>query len=191
MRPTVRTHRIIAICSEDAWFLNKSSDFLNECEHKLERMSNQFIVHMCVFYFQLMIVFSFVEKNSIFVWLYTFGFVVVLEPKPNMLIQKMRKHPQMHDGEYARKRFGEATGFAPLVLPYVQDESRRIIYKIIEYDPLLDSSNMSIKDWVQIANDIKVRNLFVCLILLSRKLRFIYPNKEGNLVWMQLWLLRL
>lgn len=81
---------------------------------------------------------------------------LVLEPRPNMLIQMMRKHPQMHDDEYAKKRFGEAIGFAPLVLPYVQGESRRIIYKIIEYDPLLDSSDMSIKDWVQIANDIKV-----------------------------------
>lgn len=73
-----------------------------------------------------------------------------------MLTQKMRKHPQMHDTSYAQKRFGEAIGFTPMVLPYVQGESRRIIYKIIEYDPLLDSSDMSIKHWVQIASDIKV-----------------------------------
>lgn len=82
--------------------------------------------------------------------------MVVLEPKPNVLIQNTRKYPHMHDEEYARVRFGKAVGFGPLVLPYVQDESRRIIYTIIEYDPLLDSSNMAIKDWVQIAEDIKV-----------------------------------
>jgi lysophospholipase len=31
----------------------------------------------------------------------------------------------------------------------------RIIYGIKEYDPLLDSSNMSMKDWAKIANDIE------------------------------------
>lgn len=79
-----------------------------------------------------------------------------MEPKPNVLISQLRKYPHMHDEEYARSRFGNAVGFGPLVLPFVQDESRRIIYTIIEYDPLLDSSNMVIKDWVQIAEDIKV-----------------------------------
>lgn len=62
----------------------------------------------------------------------------------------------MHDEEYAKSRFGTAAEHGPLVLPFVQDEARRIIYRIIEYDPLLDSSNMAIKDWVQIAMDIKV-----------------------------------
>lgn len=82
--------------------------------------------------------------------------LIVLEPKPNVLVQNIRKYPHMHDEEYAKRRFGHAVGFGPLVLPFVQDESRRIVYTIIEYDPLLDSSNMSIKDWVQIADDIKV-----------------------------------
>lgn len=62
----------------------------------------------------------------------------------------------MHDEDYARNRFGKAVGYGPLVLPFVAGETRRIIYTIIEYDPLLDSSNMSIKEWVQIAEDIKV-----------------------------------
>ncbi|XP_055319038.1 L-asparaginase isoform X2 [Sitodiplosis mosellana] len=78
-----------------------------------------------------------------------------LEPTPNVLISQLRKYPHMHDEEYARTRFGKAVGFGPLVLPFVQNEGRRIIYTIIEYDPLLDSSNMAIKDWVQIAEDIK------------------------------------
>lgn len=87
---------------------------------------------------------------------------LVLGPQPNVLIQNIRKYPHMHDEEYARARFGKAVGFGPLVLPFVQDEPRRIIYTIIEYDPLLDSSNMSIKDWVQIAEDIKVCFIFAC-----------------------------
>lgn len=85
----------------------------------------------------------------------------VLEPKPNVLIGNIRKYPHMHDEDYAQARFGGAVGFGPLVLPFVQNESRRIIYTIIEYDPLLDSSNMAIQDWVQIANDIKVNDLII------------------------------
>lgn len=75
-------------------------------------------------------------------------FLAVLEPRSNVLIQNIRKYPHMHDEEYAQTRFGKAVGFGPLVLPFVMDEARRIIYTIIEYDPLLDSSNMTIKDWV-------------------------------------------
>lgn len=81
-----------------------------------------------------------------------------MEPRPNVLIEKIRQYPHMHDEAYAQTRFGKAVGFGPLVLPFVQDESRRIVYTIIEYDPLLDSSNMAINDWVQIAEDIKVCN---------------------------------
>ncbi|XP_065363413.1 L-asparaginase-like [Calliphora vicina] len=43
---------------------------------------------------------------------------------------------------------------APLVLPYVQGESNRVIYQITEYTPLLDSSNMTMDDWARIATDI-------------------------------------
>ena len=31
----------------------------------------------------------------------------------------------------------------------------RVIYSIYEYDPLLDSSNMTMDDWIQIAKDIE------------------------------------
>lgn len=92
----------------------------------------------------------------------------------------------MHDEQYARTRFSKAVGYGPLVLPFVQDESRRIIYTIIEYDPLLDSSNMSIKDWVQIAEDIKVLNhsksfkcAFCFLLILIFTLLFFYTFQES------------
>ena len=37
----------------------------------------------------------------------------------------------------------------PLVLPHIPD-LRRVIYTIYEYDPLLDSSNMTMDDWIQV-----------------------------------------
>lgn len=66
----------------------------------------------------------------------------------------------MHDVEYAQQRFGTGASMAPLVLPFVENEPRRVIYTISEYDPLLDSSNMTINDWVRIAEDIRVRIIF-------------------------------
>ncbi|CRK88968.1 CLUMA_CG002603, isoform A [Clunio marinus] len=78
----------------------------------------------------------------------------VLEPIANQLLKRMRKYPHMHDEEYASKRFGKSSLMAPLVLPHVEGEHRRIIYTISEYEPLLDSSNMTFQDWMKIAEDI-------------------------------------
>ncbi|XP_053685119.1 L-asparaginase [Sabethes cyaneus] len=78
-----------------------------------------------------------------------------LEPRPNELVRKIRKYPNMHDDVYASKRFGAARNMAPLVLPYVEGQHRRILYQISEYEPLLDSSNMAVTDWVRIATDIQ------------------------------------
>lgn len=78
-----------------------------------------------------------------------------MEPIPNALVRNIRKYPNMHDEQYAQKKFGAAAAMGPLVLPYVEGETRRIIYTITEYDPLLDSSNMSITEWKRIAEDIK------------------------------------
>lgn len=64
----------------------------------------------------------------------------------------------MHDEEYATQRFGRSATMAPLVLPHVEGEHRRIIYTITEYEPLLDSSNMTFQDWQKIAQDIQVRS---------------------------------
>lgn len=35
-------------------------------------------------------------------------------------------------------------------------EKTRVVYTVYEYDPLLDSSNMTIDDWILIAQNIKV-----------------------------------
>jgi len=79
----------------------------------------------------------------------------VLEPMSNQLTKRLRMYPHMHDEPYAVKRFGTASKMAPLVLPYCEGEQRRVLYQITEYDPLLDSCNMSIKDWTRIAEDIR------------------------------------
>lgn len=36
-------------------------------------------------------------------------------------------------------------------------DSRRVIYNVLEYSPLCDSSNMTMDDWIRIADDIKVK----------------------------------
>lgn len=83
------------------------------------------------------------------------AFPPALEPRPYEFVRKIRQYPNMHDDGYASKRYGPAKNMAPLVLPYVEGQHRRILYQISEYEPLLDSSNMSISDWVRIATDIR------------------------------------
>lgn len=57
---------------------------------------------------------------------------------------------------------------APLVLPHVEGEHRRILYTITEYEPLLDSSNMTFQDWMKIAQDIKVSFQITVRLLFER-----------------------
>lgn len=86
-----------------------------------------------------------------------------LAPAPNAMEAKIRGTCTMHDEEYSFQRFGHLSSMfslkeehklLPLVLPNVPDH-RRVIYSIFEYDPLLDSSNMTMDDWIQIAKDIE------------------------------------
>jgi L-asparaginase type I len=77
-----------------------------------------------------------------------------LVPKPHMLEKTVRNFPHLHDEAYAKTRFGDM-GSRPLVLPDMPDEKYRVVYTIFEYDPLLDSTNMTMDDWIHIANDIK------------------------------------
>ncbi|SPP78195.1 L-asparaginase [Drosophila guanche] len=79
----------------------------------------------------------------------------VLAPIPNALVRSIRKYPNIHDEEYALRRFGASASMAPLVLPFVQGVDRRVLYQVTEYTPLLDSSNMTMNDWARIANDIQ------------------------------------
>ncbi|XP_041969682.1 L-asparaginase 1-like [Aricia agestis] len=79
----------------------------------------------------------------------------VLIPQKGAFENLIRGYPQLHDNTFWRQRLSE-TDFdtSLLVLPEVKDFDIRIFYKIIEYETLLDSSNMSEAEWVQIAEDI-------------------------------------
>ena len=51
-----------------------------------------------------------------------------------------------------------------LALPLVKDCMRRIVYTIIEYEPLLDSSDMTSDEWIRIAKDIDVCSTIARLV---------------------------
>ena len=58
--------------------------------------------------------------------------------------------PMFHDKEYAESiNLG-----ADLLVTPVSEYGERTVFKILEYDPLLDSSNMKSQDWIRIARDI-------------------------------------
>lgn len=78
----------------------------------------------------------------------------VYEPCPGALGKSLKAYPQLHDQSYFRKYFGLPESDELLVLPDT-GEKTRVVYTVFEYDPLLDSSNMTIDDWVLIAQNIK------------------------------------
>ncbi|CAL8272734.1 unnamed protein product [Merluccius merluccius] len=81
----------------------------------------------------------------------------VLAPKSNTFVQNLRKLPTFHDEEYAQQT-GLYDFYGPpettLVLP-MNKYNKRMVYTILEYDPLLDSSNMTTEDWGKIGKDIE------------------------------------
>nr|XP_054927628.1 L-asparaginase-like isoform X1 [Dermacentor andersoni] len=77
----------------------------------------------------------------------------VLRPMPQVLENRLRTFPQLHDAEYSSTHFTDPNK-PPLVLPCTGDPNR-VVYTIYEYDPLLDSSNATMDDWVRIALDIR------------------------------------
>ncbi|XP_076318720.1 L-asparaginase-like [Tachypleus tridentatus] len=78
----------------------------------------------------------------------------VYAPVCNVMEHNLRRFPQLHDDIYAKEICSLDTNKVPLVLPETGDP-KRVIYSIYEYDPLLDSSNMTMDDWIHIALDIK------------------------------------
>uniref|UniRef100_A0A672NL16 asparaginase n=1 Tax=Sinocyclocheilus grahami TaxID=75366 RepID=A0A672NL16_SINGR len=81
----------------------------------------------------------------------------VLSPEPNALVETLRKLPILHDEQYAQQtRLYEY--YKPpentLVLP-LSKQNKRIVYRVLEYSPLLDSCNMTTDDWATIGKDIE------------------------------------
>ncbi|XP_078262606.1 60 kDa lysophospholipase isoform X2 [Rhinoraja longicauda] len=81
----------------------------------------------------------------------------VLAPKANAFVNALRKHPGLHDEDYAQRTRLYDYCDSPentLVLPCSRS-NKRIVYSVIEYSPLLDSCNMTTDNWAQIAVDIQ------------------------------------
>lgn len=80
----------------------------------------------------------------------------VLAPKANAFVQSLRKLPIVHDELYAQQTcmYDYYDAENTLVLP-LSKGNKRIIYTILEYNPLLDSSNMTTDDWGRIGKDIE------------------------------------
>ncbi|KAF8562465.1 hypothetical protein P879_09390 [Paragonimus westermani] len=102
------------------------------------------------------------------------------QPVPNFLVRSIMKMPTFNDPHYHRRnrRSSVSTDYTrspsfhmneedldqtfvtqssssntTFVLPLTKDR-RRIFYTVAEYTPLLDSSDMTMDDWVRIARDI-------------------------------------
>lgn len=79
----------------------------------------------------------------------------VLAPQANAFVKSLRKLPILHDETYAHQtRMYEYYGSDTLVLP-LSKQNKRIVYTILEYNPLLDSSNMTTDDWGRFGKDIE------------------------------------
>ncbi|XP_038584374.1 60 kDa lysophospholipase isoform X2 [Micropterus salmoides] len=80
----------------------------------------------------------------------------VLAPKANAFGKSLCKLPILHDETYAQltSLYDYYSSENTLVLPLSKD-NKRIIYTILEYSPLLDSSNMTTDDWGRIGMDIE------------------------------------
>ncbi|XP_068895313.1 L-asparaginase 1-like isoform X2 [Tenebrio molitor] len=74
----------------------------------------------------------------------------VIAPSPNKLLEKLRTNTQTHHKD-AVNEYKIPTASDQLVLLF---ENSIILYKIMEYTPLLDSSNVAQKEWIQMAEDI-------------------------------------
>ncbi|KAH8359918.1 hypothetical protein KR093_009577, partial [Drosophila rubida] len=68
------------------------------------------------------------------------------------LPKRLREYPNCHDSTYTPKY--EDNEDPPLVLPAISGTPARVIYDILVYAPLLDSSCMAMKDWQRMASDI-------------------------------------
>ncbi|CAL1527574.1 unnamed protein product, partial [Lymnaea stagnalis] len=76
------------------------------------------------------------------------------EPKPHVMIDKLRAMPIFHSADAMHILTPEQAEHFLVLQPSVRTR-RHLIYRVIEFEPLLDSSNMSFSDWIKIADCIK------------------------------------
>lgn len=66
----------------------------------------------------------------------------------------IRDIPPLNDKEYVEQYYGDYQ-VQPYCLPPVRHTKKRVVYWLVEYEPLLDSSDMTFDDWIRIAKDIR------------------------------------
>ena len=73
-------------------------------------------------------------------------------PQPDYMEALIRRRPQLHDAEYEPPAAEVACdGGCSMLYTPPSAFGNRIAYSILEFNPLLDSCNMSAKDWAMIA----------------------------------------
>uniref|UniRef100_A0AC35FJ53 Asparaginase n=1 Tax=Panagrolaimus sp. PS1159 TaxID=55785 RepID=A0AC35FJ53_9BILA len=75
-------------------------------------------------------------------------------PAPNEFGNALRNDPTLDDKEFIDAYFGDVKD-QPYCLPSHHETKKRIVYWLNEYDPLLDSSDIKLDDWIKIAKDIE------------------------------------
>ncbi|EGT38922.1 hypothetical protein CAEBREN_28810 [Caenorhabditis brenneri] len=75
-------------------------------------------------------------------------------PVPGYLPEVLRDIPPLNDRRYVEEIYSN-TAVRPYSLPPVRNMKKRVVYWIVEYEPLLDSCDMTFDDWIRIATDFK------------------------------------
>uniref|UniRef100_A0A0M3IMT7 asparaginase n=1 Tax=Ascaris lumbricoides TaxID=6252 RepID=A0A0M3IMT7_ASCLU len=75
-------------------------------------------------------------------------------PEQYYLPRAIRELPPLNDKEYIMAHYGDAK-VKPYCLPPIRHMKKRIVYWVVEYEPLLDSSDMTYDDWIRIGKDIR------------------------------------
>ena len=77
---------------------------------------------------------------------------------PGFLTGICRSVPMIHDPAFAlAPHLAEGDAAEEMLVTPVGEFGTRTLFRIVDYDPLLDSSNMTHVDWVRIASDIVAR----------------------------------
>ncbi len=104
------------------------------------------------------------KKSKVVLCIYTGGTIGMRKtadgyaPMPGYLTQYVRLLPMFHDKTAEHLIINSARKHYPCMSPpfitSVTEYGERIIFRILEYNPLLDSSNVTHKEWKKVANDI-------------------------------------
>ncbi|GMT12222.1 hypothetical protein PFISCL1PPCAC_3519, partial [Pristionchus fissidentatus] len=78
----------------------------------------------------------------------------VYSPQSGYLPEVIRTIPPLNDRQFIDEFYANAS-VTPYSLPPIRNMKKRVIYWIVEYEPLLDSCDMTFDDWIRIASDIR------------------------------------